>query len=216
MQKIPVNLTFSRWRFKKGHGDLCVAAAKAFGLIEVAGVGDKREVAVTENAHRILLRASDYEKYIKEAALAPKIHHVLWEKYKGDLPQDDVLRQHLIFERHFNENAVAGFISQFRDTISFANLGKGYILEEENGDEGEDDKQPLDSPKGKTKLQKQKMQEYSKSLRELKFLLPSGEAALFLPPRMTDSDFEILEVYLQAHKKASAQVAEGEPENESE
>jgi len=48
----------------------------------------------------------------------------------------------------------------------------------------------------------------------LKFLLPSGEAVLFVPTKMDDGDFEILNTYLKAHKRASG--IEKTPNNETE
>ena len=51
--------------------------------------------------------------------------------------------------------------------------------------------------------------------RELRFLLPSGEAVLFVPKQMNDSDFTTLELYMSAFKSASeseTQTEEDEPE----
>lgn len=40
-------------------------------------------------------------------------------------------------------------------------------------------------------------------MRELKFLLPSGEAILWLPIQMASTDFAILNTYMEAFKLAS-------------
>lgn len=41
------------------------------------------------------------------------------------------------------------------------------------------------------------------NFRELRFLLPSGEAILFVPREMTTRDFDVLDMYLNTHKIAS-------------
>lgn len=135
LQGIPANIAHNRWGYaaNQGRAQLREAALKAYGLIKVVGLSKSRNIQVTELADRIIRQHPDCEKIIKEAALSPPIHREIWEHYEGNLPQDDVLRQFLVWQKGFNDKAVSGFISQFRATISFAKLEKGDILPIDRG-----------------------------------------------------------------------------------
>ncbi len=235
MQGIPVNIAHGRWGFKPGgsHGDLMLAAIKAFGLVEVEGSGSKRQVRITELARKIILDHEDKQSLLQDAALMPKIHKVIWEHYGGDIPRDDVLRHFLIFDLNFNDKAVDGFISQFRDTISFANVESLSILNKKRsifgqpvfpkpkneegtgGLESEDRVKSGKEPNFGSEIEK-KMQELKEKpgLSDVKFNLPSGKATLFHPETMTAEDFEVFDIYWQGFKK-SYQLSKGKPkENE--
>jgi hypothetical protein len=117
------------WGFKlKSSGGLTtVAALKGFGLMrDVESGGGGRSIQLTELALRILLDERDpspeRDAAIKQASLSPKIHAELWKKWPMELPSDGELRHQLIFEWKFNENSVADFIQEYKDTIAFATL----------------------------------------------------------------------------------------------
>lgn len=223
LQAIPANIAHERWGYapNQSRAQLREAALKAYGLIEVLGLSKSRTIRVTERADRIIRQHPDCERIIKEAALSPTIYREVWERYEGNLPQDDVLRQFLVWEKGFNDKSVSGFISQFRETISFAKLEEGDILEqsteEEQPGEKPDDRRFEASLLGKPQAKgSQRMEQLFQqpTLRELKFLLPSGEAVLFLPQQMTERDFSTLDIYLNAVKGASVsgEVTQSEDE----
>lgn len=103
-----------------------VAALKAFGLISDSGSGEKRRVQVTDLARRILLDerpdSEERRKAIKTAALNPRMHQILWKKWRNEIPSDANMRQTLIFDYKFNSNTVADFIKTYKETVRFANL----------------------------------------------------------------------------------------------
>jgi hypothetical protein len=105
------------------------AALISFGLMQDEGTGDKRVISLTQSALRILLDtrpdSSERDELIRAAALAPKIHRQLWEKWGRGL-SDANLRQKLLFdwETPFNENSVDSFISEYRSTVAFAKLAE--------------------------------------------------------------------------------------------
>lgn len=105
-----------------------IAALKAFGLISDSGLGEKRRVQVTDLARRILLdeRPDSEERAdaIKVAALNPKMHRILWNKWGNEIPSDANMRQTLIFDYKFNPNTVGDFIRVYRATIRFAKLAE--------------------------------------------------------------------------------------------
>src|SRR6266849_5617157 len=81
-----VKVAVKHWGYEeKSSGGLqTIAALISFGLLKDDGIGDKRKLQLTQNALRILLdqRPDSIERaqLIKQAALAPKIHHELWKK----------------------------------------------------------------------------------------------------------------------------------------
>ncbi|HMP65826.1 MAG TPA: hypothetical protein PKD11_09590 [Pyrinomonadaceae bacterium] len=110
------------WDYKRNAGDRTAAALKAYGLIEVQGEGEKRELRPTEDGIKILEGHSQSADLLKKAALCPDIHKDVWDKYNGNFPADAVMREYLRWEKKFNPDNVDKFIEQFRTTIAFANL----------------------------------------------------------------------------------------------
>ncbi len=210
---VPILIAHDRWGYKKGGaaGNQCIAALKAYSLLSVEGHGDKRKVAISDTAHRILLKAPDRAQLLWQAALGPSIHGEIWEHYKGEPPaQDDVLRLYLVLERNFNEDSVAGFIARFRETMAFAKPQVANTPSEKEkekpqvmrfeGFEGVD----LFPPKPKQPEEKSAM-------REIKVPLASGDAVLHVPAKMNEADYRLLTIYLNAaHEadKARQQFAE--------
>lgn len=135
MAKIPIAVAHDRLKVKRhsGLGNQLIAAMKAYGLLKVDGTGEKREVQLTERAHRIVLKASDRGEMIQKAALEPAINKKLWGKYgPTGLPQNDVLREYLIWDLKFNPDTVASFIKDFSDTVRFAKLADEDIIKTED------------------------------------------------------------------------------------
>jgi hypothetical protein len=125
---VSVGVAQEKWGFKRlsSAADQEVAALKAYGLLEVTGAGNNREVQVTDLARRIILNSPDATNLIKKAALSPPLHAELWGKYGHvGLPTDDIIRDYLVFERAFNEMFVVSFIAKFRETLSFAKIDEG-------------------------------------------------------------------------------------------
>jgi hypothetical protein len=65
----------------------------------------------------------DRDALIKEAALAPAIHHEVVEKYRGMPPSDEALKAYLTLDRGLKDGAVNEFISEFTATMAFAKMG---------------------------------------------------------------------------------------------
>lgn len=126
-----ISVVGKHWGYTEGSSSTAqtVAALISYGLMQDEGTGDKRAVRLTNSALRILLDtrpdSSERAELIKQAALSPKIHRQLWDKWES-LPSDASLRHILLFdwETPFNENTVDYFIKEFRETIAFAKLSK--------------------------------------------------------------------------------------------
>ncbi len=135
LQRIPANIAHRRWGYapNTSRAQIREAALKAYGLIKVIGLGKTRSIKVTETADKIIRQHPEWSNILKEVALSPTIHREVWEHYNGNLPQDDVFQQFLVWSKGFNDKSVYKFISQYRETIAFAGLGEGEILESETG-----------------------------------------------------------------------------------
>lgn len=128
----------------------CVAAVKAFGLVEVAGSGKSRKIAVSESGVRIVRNAPDRGDLIAKAAMTPTIHKELVGEFKEKgLPPDDILRQYLVWEREagkFNEESVDGFIARFRETLGYAGLATNSRIGTGDNEENGGDSDPPAAP----------------------------------------------------------------------
>jgi hypothetical protein len=129
-----VEIAMKHWGFKptSSGGMVTLAALNSFGLLSDSGAGKQRKVQLTELALKIILdersQSVEREAAIKQAALMPKIHASLWNKYHTSLPSDENLRHELVMERKFNPNAASGFIGEYKDTIQFAKLVDSDIM----------------------------------------------------------------------------------------
>jgi hypothetical protein len=133
----PNDAILAHWGYspKSGPGFGTLGALKRFGLLQAEGPGKSR---LSDLALRIILddreQSPEYDEALKEAALTPKIHREIWEKYQDGLPSDATLRHFLRFDKGFTDSAADELIAQFRKTVSFANLAPGDSLGEDGGD----------------------------------------------------------------------------------
>jgi hypothetical protein len=135
----PVHVAVKHWgyREKSSGGIQTIAALKAFGLMNDVGSGADRKVQLSDFGLDIIqderLDSPERDQLIKRAALLPKIHATLWNKYKTELPSPDNLRHELKKEFKFNPNAIDDFLMEYKDTISFAKLtGSDTVSSEVN------------------------------------------------------------------------------------
>jgi hypothetical protein len=137
-----VQVAANHWGFnpKSSSGKQTVAALIAYGLMESKGAKENRMVRLSDSALRIILdereASPDRDREIREAAVRPKLHGELWEKYGSEFPSDVNLRHYLILDHEppFNENWVDHFIGEFKATLGFSGL-----LESDNMSSDEDD-----------------------------------------------------------------------------
>ena len=123
LHPLPISTVCEIWKYSPSTGSQNVAALKAFGLVDVTGEKEGRQVKVNDYARKIIMEHPDRPEILKQLVLNPSLYNEVWTKFNGDLPASDiVLRNYLVFERNFNENAVDDFIREFRASISYANL----------------------------------------------------------------------------------------------
>lgn len=131
LHPIPFLTACQMWNYSASSGSQNLAALKAFGLIEVTGEKDARQLKVTENARKIIMNHPDRSALLTEAVLSPALYYQLWIKYQPDLPVDSVIRNYLVFDLNFNENAVDDFIKDFKASIAYANLNSSDKIEDD-------------------------------------------------------------------------------------
>jgi hypothetical protein len=111
---------------------LTAAAMKAFGLMAEGDGTPDRRLQLTELALRILLDkrpdSTERAEAIKRAALMPRMHQILWDKYGNELPSDANIEHELVWEWKFNENSVTDFLKEYKATVAFAKLGESDKL----------------------------------------------------------------------------------------
>lgn len=109
-----------------GAGMQMIASLKKFGLVEDSGSLDQRTVRVSDLAWKIIgdirPQSAEREKAIAEAALSPKIHGEIRERWPHGLPDDAHIGHWLRMEKAFNEKSVPGFLKDLRCTWEYAKL----------------------------------------------------------------------------------------------
>jgi hypothetical protein len=127
---VPVTDAMRVWGYsaKSSGGLQTIGALNRFELIEDQGKGPSRQIRVSELGRAIVTddpNSAERAARIQEAALTPKIHRELWDRYEGDLPPDSTLRWDLLNIYSFGEGAARELIDELRRTVEFAGLAEG-------------------------------------------------------------------------------------------
>ena len=143
----PVPVLATSWGYGKKSSGLfaTIAALKQFGLLVDEGTGPKRRFKLTSPAIRIVRDPDpDSEKRceaLRVAALAPKIHKELWEKYGlGGLSgsMDMTLKSYLTVDRSddgeapYSDGVADEVIGEYKATFAFAGLAESGTVSTEN------------------------------------------------------------------------------------
>lgn len=127
----PLESAMKAWGYsaKSSGGLQTVAALKQYGLVEDSGSGWARQVGLTKLAHELLVYTDpgspERQQRVREAALRPKVHRTLWEKYEGSLPDDSVMFPFLKLDLNFSDEAARDMLKRFRATLEFAGVSEG-------------------------------------------------------------------------------------------
>jgi hypothetical protein len=129
---------------KSSGGRLALAALKKFGLMDDLGSGDARQGQLTDLSRHLLYYSTDrdsdlFRKTAQQAALTPKIHQELWERYGPDLPDDPLMRHYLVFDRAFSTAAADELLREFRSTLAYAGMTGPNATVSPNGQDSDED-----------------------------------------------------------------------------
>ena len=111
-----------------GVGKVALAALRGFGLIEGRG----NSLALSSKALAIIQDrrdgSADRADAIRSAAMQPKVHADVLERFGGKVPSYDNFHFYLTNEKAFTDKGADQFINQFKATMEFAGLADGGIL----------------------------------------------------------------------------------------
>jgi hypothetical protein len=205
-----------------------ISALIKFGLVEPDGSRAERKVVITELALRILLDPSrttlDCTQAIQTAALRPKIHREIFEKFGNSLPSDPTMRRWLILEKEFSERGATELAKEYRRTMSFARQTDDNQDSESECRQGT---QALPSEILSASLSigrpsnagvssdSPKASASSESLRELQIPLLGKTALLRVPYPLTEMDWTIMQSVLLAMKPGLVLASAEEFEKDS-
>ena len=120
---------------KSGPTKQSIAALGHFGLFEFQGSGQDRAARLTDTAFQILLdkqpKSAERDALIKQIALKPTIHKVLWDKWQANLPSDPTLETFLVRDRGFSEGGAKDLIAEYKATLAFAKLSEPATIPQE-------------------------------------------------------------------------------------
>lgn len=132
---VPVDTALEAWGYSPGSGAglVVIAALKKFGLLEDEGSGADRRVRLTDEAYEVLIdeREQSPERFeiLQQAALRPRIHAELWDRYGAKLPSDSTLRYELR-KMGYSDDASQKLVAEWRRTFDFAGLDDSVRLGE--------------------------------------------------------------------------------------
>jgi hypothetical protein len=139
------------WGYAEKSSGLAQTAAALiqFGLLQDAGSAGRRRFTLTTDGIRIAAdpnpRSDKVRAAVQKAALTPKLHSELWEKYKGADGLDVAVITYLTLDRReegqapFSEKSALELIQEYRETVGFAELASAaplkpdLILQDESG-----------------------------------------------------------------------------------
>jgi hypothetical protein len=143
-----VQAVTSAWGYgpKSSGGHQAIAALKKFGLAQDEGSRSNRKIRLTTLGRELLFYGDnrdspEWQSRARKAALTPPIHVELWSEYRGQLPDDRVIKHYLLFGRtpNFNDSGADDLLKEFRRTITFARLSESGATVSENGADNDDE-----------------------------------------------------------------------------
>lgn len=132
---VPADSAYKAWGYSGNNSSNArqtLAAMRYYGLMEST---DNGNVRLTKLALDIILDqqsdSTERKNHIKHAAMMPKIHKELWDKWQDELPSDATMLTYLIRDRGFNEGAAKDLLGEYKDTLSYAKITKSDNMSEE-------------------------------------------------------------------------------------
>ncbi len=133
---VPLSAAAKAWGYSSSSsgGAQTIAALKQFGLLSDEGSGTARKVRLTKLALRLILdkRPDSAERVhaLREAALTPKIHRELWEKWGANFPSTVTMKTYLTLDRTladqapYSDQAAEELIRLYASAIAFSGLAE--------------------------------------------------------------------------------------------
>lgn len=215
-----------------GLGKVALAALRGFGLVESRG----NALALSPKALAIIQDrrpgSSERADAIRSAAMRPKVHADVLERFEGKVPSDESLHFYLVNEKAFTDKGADQFIKQFTATMAFAGLTDGDILPSDesaaSGGEpaglsqlaitggfqpGKDERRPLRLPAPRTDALTPRV-----GMKQDTYSLDEGDVVIQWPARLSQEGYEDLTHWLDliSGKMKRAVSTSDDEETESE
>jgi hypothetical protein len=203
----PVSAIMHHWGYgaKSSGGFQAVASLKKFGLLLELGSKDRRALQLSPLALDILKSSNidlkEYTKLIQQAALEPKAHQELWEKWGAVLPSDQTFEAFLVFEKSFSEEAAKDFIGVYKDTIGFAKLKAGDTVGETKGESNETLEEPKDTPQEIPENSSNTQRTIPPKMDPKYLTLPTDAGDAAIPMGMSLRDFQLFKQALDLFRR---------------
>ncbi|MGO9371180.1 MAG: hypothetical protein ACLQBD_03650 [Syntrophobacteraceae bacterium] len=112
-----------------------LAALISYGLVDVEGAADQKQVRISDLAFKIIADkravSPDRDVAIQEAALKPSIYQKILARFPNSLPTDDAIEHELVFAFKFNRGSTNDFLSVFRQTLDYAKISQSGTIGDE-------------------------------------------------------------------------------------
>ena len=198
-----------------GPGKVSLAALRGFGLIEKRG----NSLALSSKALAIIQNkrpgSGERADAIRRAAMQPKVHADVLERFGGKIPSDESLHFYLHHEKAFTDKGADQFIKQFKATMEFANLANGNILPP--GESTEKEGEPAASKHGLLQSAPGALTPRP-SMNQDTITLNGGQVVLQWPAKLSQGDYDDLKdwLVLMGRRAERAVVLNDDDEPESE
>jgi hypothetical protein len=199
------------YKSKSGPAAGALAALKRFGLAEVKSgrvYPTKRAIAI------ICLPKGDKrrDEALRDAVMSPDLYANLVEMYReSGLPSVESLQHELLMGGDFNHNAVPGLVRDFVASLEFAGLsvdGGLQSIEDEGNEESEEEDETEEDEERQNLVHVQLPSKTPKTpavtvlpegMRDFPLYTPSHRGALYVPSKMSKSDFDLLKQQIDAY-----------------
>lgn len=198
-----------------------LAAQLHYGLLEEEGTGKARQFRLSTLGRDLVMNPDEQARRqaIRRAALSPRIYSLLWEEWGGRFPSEAQMEFDLEAKHGFNRSAIAGFIEDFKTTISFAGLDQSNVNSDSNTSDSPE--RELSTGKATGDLFASTAEEPKRSLSEaptmpvaqndaavraldipIQLVSSDLQATLRIPNRMSEADFQVLKAVIAANLDA--------------
>lgn len=134
---VPVSSAYTAWGYgsKSSGGRQTAATMRYYGLVDY---NDKGDIFLTKLALDILLDvdpdSTERMRHIREAALSPKIHRELWDRYGNQLPSEGTILTFLMKEKQYNDTAAKDVFTVYKETLGYAAFSQSDTIPENSSD----------------------------------------------------------------------------------
>lgn len=192
---------------KGGRTGRAVSALKQYGLLDER----KGQYRISDAAWKILESPehdAERQELTRKAALKPAIIEKVLKHYNWDLPSDDTLRRHLLFEEKFTSDGAKDFIPVVRRTLE---LVKSNGADYNAGEATEEKETPPPGEAPRMQTQQRQPPPAGGTPPPLKpivgqrtyplYLSPETEGVLSVPAIMTRTEYEIMKSQIDSSLK---------------